>query len=81
MFYILLLIIMFVVILYKSRKSLYMLQQNLYNENNRYLKWVFKNKRDFFSLEIVIMFIAAVCYFMYFYVFAILCTSHLFRKR
>ena len=23
------------------------MQQNLYNENNRYLKWVFKNKKDF----------------------------------
>ena len=27
-------------IFYKSRTSLYMLQQNLYNENNRYLKWI-----------------------------------------
>ena len=32
-------------IAYKSKKSLHMLQQNLYNENNRYLKWIFKNKR------------------------------------
>ena len=27
-------------IFYKSRTSLYMLQQNLYNENDRYLKWI-----------------------------------------
>ena len=27
-------------IFYKSRTSLYVLQQNLYNENNRYLKWI-----------------------------------------
>lgn len=27
-------------IFYKSRTSLYMLQQNLYNENNRYLRWI-----------------------------------------
>ena len=26
-------------------KSLHMLQQNLYNENNRYIKWCLKNKR------------------------------------
>ena len=26
-----------------SKRALHMLQQNLYNENNRYLKWVFKN--------------------------------------
>jgi len=28
-----------------SMKSFHMLQQNLYNENNRYLKWVWKNKK------------------------------------
>lgn len=64
--YILLLIIMFICLLYKTRKSLYMLQQNLYNENNRYLKWVAKNKKDFFSFELIIMFIAAVGYFVTF---------------
>ncbi len=35
-------------VLYKSKKSLHMLQQNLYNENNRFLKWIFKNKRETF---------------------------------
>ena len=30
---------------YFIKKSLHMLQQNLYNENNRYLKWIFKNKK------------------------------------
>ncbi len=29
-----------VYIFYKSRTSLYMLQQNLYNENDRYLRWI-----------------------------------------
>ncbi len=32
--------------IYISKKSLHMLQQNLYNENNRYLKWIFKNKKQ-----------------------------------
>lgn len=32
----------------KSRKSLHMFQQNLYNENNRYLKWIFNNLKDVF---------------------------------
>ena len=36
-----LLILIFNVI--KNKKSLHMLQQNLYNENNRYLKWIKKN--------------------------------------
>ncbi len=64
--YYLLLIFIFFCFLYKSRKSLYMLQQNLYNENNRYLKWVIKNKKDFLNLELIIMFIAAVGYFITF---------------
>ena len=38
----------------KEKKSLHMLQQNLYNENNRYLKWVNKNKKDtIFNLDII----------------------------
>ena len=42
-------IVMAIIFLYamiKSRRSLHMLQQNLYNENNRYLKWVKKNKHE-----------------------------------
>ena len=64
--YSLLLLAMIVILLYKGRKSLYMLQQNLYNENNRYLKWVSKNSKDFVSVEIIIMFIAAIGYFVTF---------------
>lgn len=37
-----------------------MIQQNLYNENNRYLKWIFKNSGQFFNLEIIVMIIAAI---------------------
>ena len=29
-----------------SSRSLHMLQQNLYNENNRYIKWVLKNLKE-----------------------------------
>ena len=55
----LLLIISFVIInYYKTKRSLHMLQQNLYNENNRYLKWVFKNKNQFFDIDIIIILIA-----------------------
>ncbi len=37
----------------KNKKSLQMLQQNLYNENNRYLHWINKNiKESFKSIEI-----------------------------
>ena len=49
----LLLIFQFIYIIYLTKKSVHMLQQNLYNENNRYLKWVFKNKeQSFFNINI-----------------------------
>ena len=38
----------------KEKKSLHMLQQNLYNENNRYIKWLNKNKKDiYFSIDLI----------------------------
>ena len=37
-----------------------MLQQNLYNENNRYVKWVVNNSDNFFSLELLAVLIVAV---------------------
>lgn len=43
----------FIAVFFKSKRSLHMLQQNLYNENNRYLKWVKKNYTQFFGLDIV----------------------------
>ena len=40
---------------YKTKRFLHMLQQNLYNENNRYVKWVLKNKEQFLDLELGII--------------------------
>ena len=31
--------------LMKTRKSFHMMQQNFYNDDNRYMKWVNKNKK------------------------------------
>ncbi len=42
-----------VAVFFKSKKSLHMLQQNLYNENNRYLKWVTKNSKQFLSFDLL----------------------------
>ena len=40
----------------KGYKALHMLQQNLYNENNRYLKWIKANiKISFINLDILSM--------------------------
>ena len=55
--FLLLLCTIFYSFIYKTKRHLHMLQQNLYNENNRYLKWVWKNKNVFLSYEIIIIFI------------------------
>jgi len=39
---------------FKTKKSFHMLQQNWYNEGNRYIKWIFKNyKKIFLNLDIL----------------------------
>lgn len=48
----LLLLLIYFYIIYTSKKALHMLQQNLYNENNRYIKWILKNpNQTFFNLN------------------------------
>ena len=49
---------------FKSKISLHMLQQNLYNENNRYLKWIFKNYQNFISLEIIAIILSIILAFV-----------------
>lgn len=49
----LIVLLMIILLCYKSRKSLHMLQQNLYNENNRYVKWNIRNLSQYFNLEII----------------------------
>lgn len=57
-------IVMLFTIYLKTQKSLHMLQQNLYNENNRYLKWVYRNANQFINMEIVAIFIALLGLFV-----------------
>ena len=59
----LILFIMGVTVLFQSKGSLHMLQQNLYNENNRYLKWVWKNSKIFINVEILV--ISLIIYILY----------------
>ncbi len=40
------LFIQFLYIIYSTKRSVHMLQQNLYNENNRFVKWIFNNKKS-----------------------------------
>lgn len=64
--YLILLIAIAVAIVIKSKKSLHMLQQNLYNENNRYLKWVFKNSKDFLNVGVISIILAAACFLIFY---------------
>ncbi len=57
---ILLILVAIIAIIVKSKKSLHMLQQNLYNENNRYVKWVVNNSSNFFSVELLVVLMASL---------------------
>ena len=50
----------------KSKHSLHMLQQNLYNENNRYLKWVRKNLKLFLDIDLIAIAISLIGIFVVF---------------
>ncbi len=53
-----------VYIFYKSRTSLYMLQQNLYNENKRYLRWCERNiNRIFNSIDFLPLLLSIFLFF------------------
>ena len=41
----------------RSKKNLHVLQQNFYNENNRYIKWGNKNINQVFKLDLLILII------------------------
>ncbi|MBE6158059.1 MAG: UDP-N-acetylmuramoyl-tripeptide--D-alanyl-D-alanine ligase [Firmicutes bacterium] len=45
---------------FKSKRYLHMLQQNLYNENNRYLKWLSKNLKELIDVDLVAILFAIV---------------------
>jgi len=55
-----LLIMIFFVNIHQGKKSLHMLQQNLYNENNRYGKWLIKNKNQFHNFAAVTVLLSLI---------------------
>lgn len=63
--YIILLLVFTFTIIIKSKKSLHMLQQNLYNENNRYLKWVCKNYINFANVGIISIILSLIGYLLF----------------
>ena len=51
--------------LVKNKKSLHMLQQNLYNENNRYIKWLIKNAKGvFLTLDLLATIVIIIAYIL-----------------
>ena len=61
---VLLIFTFFYAIFYKSENSLHMLQENLYNENNRYIKWVIKHPGEFIGLDIIVIGISLIGIFV-----------------
>lgn len=54
--FIITLLLWLILICVKLKKSLHMLQQNLYNRGNRYFRWITTNfKKVFFSIDIVLV--------------------------
>ena len=45
LYYELSLILGLIYLLVKSKKAIHMLQQNWYNEDDRYVNWIFNNKK------------------------------------
>ncbi len=61
---VILLVAMSVVILLETKNSLHMLQQNLYNENNRYLKWILKGYKSFFNCQLISLAVVVIATFV-----------------
>ena len=61
---VLFLIVYIIYFVYRSMEAMHMLQQNLYNENNRYLKWTVRNLGKVFVIYdfIPILFFVAVLF-------------------
>ena len=64
--YIFLLVCIFACLIFKSKRYLHILQQNLYNENNRYLKWDFRNSKQFLDLDLIALLVTFVGLFVAF---------------
>ena len=55
---------LFIALFFKTKRSLHMLQQNLYNENNRFMKWLFKNIKQFASVEVFFVIVSLIGVFV-----------------
>ena len=89
-YFILSLIPYFIYIVCKSKKAMHMLQQNWYNDGNRYFKWILDNVDKvfitfdvmfvFFALFKLISFNASVIIFAIFYSVVTIINNKLLKK-
>lgn len=56
------LIFWFVYLCLRTKKALHMLQQNLYDTENRYIKWLFKNRSKVFELDDLLPMVLAIIF-------------------
>ena len=63
-YFILSLVVSLLYLLFKSKKAIHMMQQNYYNDDNRYIKWMSNNYKKMF-LNLDILFLIFVIFYLY----------------
>ena len=77
----------FIYVILRSKKSMHMLQQNFYNNSNRYIKWIFNNLEksiltiDWLFLVLVILGLLGVNVELLFFLFYLGITLHYYNNR
>lgn len=81
------LLIPYIYVFFKTKKSFHMLQQNWYNDGNRYIKWILKNyQKVFFNIDVIgLLFIIScfvkidtiLCMILYVVFYTIICLVYL----
>ncbi len=51
-------------VIIRKKRNMHILQQNFYNENNRYIRWGFKNLKAVFKLDIVLLIVNIINLFI-----------------
>ena len=54
----------FLYLFVRTKKNIHILQQNFYNENNRYIKWGNKNFNQVYKLDIIVLIINLINLFL-----------------
>ena len=62
--YIFIILISFLYLSLRTKKNIHIFQQNFYNENNRYLKWGFKNINNVFKIDLLLVLINIINLFV-----------------